>query len=319
MVSVVIPYYNNAPYVRKCVESVLNQTYENFEIIIVDDGSKDDLLTAIEGLNDQRLHAPIKLSHGGVSSARNAGIIRARGECIIFIDGDDWVEPNHIEILVTGLSQADMSMIEMVNEFKDHQTVNEKAHPLYSLEDIIRVDDFDKLFYTYLLSSPCNKIYRTNLLKGEKFTYFESSISYAEDLLFNLKYFKNINSVKLNPQQTYHYVKHEGSGTTRYHQNTVFIVQSIINAAGSLISNFSAQGDRMLMDLMLWGFKNINHPDSCLTSKEKVAAINMLLSLPALRKARKKGLPLTGISQMYRMLIYLDSGFLLRYALNLKK
>ena len=100
-VSVIIPVYNLAKYLSKCLESVLAQTYANFEIIAIDDGSTDDSAAILKKYaeKDKRVK-PILKANGGVSSARNAGLDKAEGEYIFFLDGDDWIEPETLERLV---------------------------------------------------------------------------------------------------------------------------------------------------------------------------------------------------------------------------
>ena len=104
LVSVVIPVYNVEKYVEKCLDSVINQTYQNLEIIIVNDGSTDNSLSVCQKkkLSDSRIKL-INKENGGLSSARNAGIECAQGEFICFIDSDDWIELDYIEVLLNGM------------------------------------------------------------------------------------------------------------------------------------------------------------------------------------------------------------------------
>ena len=93
MISVIIPVYNCEKYIKKCIESILNQTYKDLEVIVIDDGSKDSSLNICNKLmkEDYRLTV-IHQENQGVSSARNKGLENAQGEYIVFVDGDDWVE-----------------------------------------------------------------------------------------------------------------------------------------------------------------------------------------------------------------------------------
>ena len=96
MISVVIPLYNKQSCIRSTIESVLNQTYSDFELIVVDDGSTDDGASVVAELSDPRIHL-VRKANGGVSSARNAGIRQATSEYIAFLDGDDLWEPEFLE------------------------------------------------------------------------------------------------------------------------------------------------------------------------------------------------------------------------------
>ena len=96
-VSIIVPVYNIENYIRVCVESILAQTYESFELILVDDGSKDNsgILCDEYAAIDSRVKV-IHKENGGVSSARNAGLRQAKGDWIMHVDGDDWIEPDMI-------------------------------------------------------------------------------------------------------------------------------------------------------------------------------------------------------------------------------
>lgn len=98
MFSVIIPAYNAALYIKKSINSVLNQTFSDFEILIVDDGSTDDTKEIVKTIEDDRIHYIYQIN-GGVSSARNTGIYNAKGEYICFLDADDFWRPNHLEVV----------------------------------------------------------------------------------------------------------------------------------------------------------------------------------------------------------------------------
>ena len=100
LVSVIIPIYNVAPYLRECLDSVVNQTYQNLQIILINDGSTDESGSiAREYLNDVRVEL-FFVKNGGLSRARNLGMSEARGAYIYFIDSDDYIECNYIEEMV---------------------------------------------------------------------------------------------------------------------------------------------------------------------------------------------------------------------------
>lgn len=311
LVSVVIPYFNSAKQIRKCVESVLAQTYSKLEIIVVDDGSDDDVFSSLADIDDFRLKKPFRIQHSGVSAARNVGIIQAAGEYIIFIDADDWIEPNHVEVLLKGLDIADLAMIEMIIDYPDKSEISPQTHDLFMSHKILDLKDYNLLFESYLLSSPCNKIYRTKYLKEIDFLYFEKGISYAEDLLFNLEYLQRIKSVALMPFITYHYVKNPTSATKRYHRNTTYTIRCIISSARHLFVKVSVETERIFMELMLWGLYNIHHPNTDMTSREQIAAIKYLLSIPEIRVARSHALQRTKISNKYKILLAIDSPWLI--------
>lgn len=101
MISVIIPAYNAERTLRRCVDSVLAQTYTNFELIVVDDGSKDSTAELCDHFDDERIRVFHK-NNGGVSSARNLGLENAKGDYVSFIDADDYVEPCYLQNLMKG-------------------------------------------------------------------------------------------------------------------------------------------------------------------------------------------------------------------------
>lgn len=303
MVSVVIPCYNNAQYLRRCIDSVLAQTFTDFEIIIVNDGSTDNPSSVLSDIDDPRLHKIIDMPHSGVSTARNVGIYHAIGEYIVFIDGDDWVENNHLELLVVAMESADCAVIMMQIDYPERCFLDKAILKFFKSNREIRHRDFNLLFENYLLSSPCNKIYRANLVKHLNYLQFDRSITYAEDLLFNLEYFQMLKSVVLLPEATYHYVKHGESGTTRFHQNTAYTLSRIsCNVKKSFGPNLSRETLSILMKHYLWGLFNLHHTDSHLTDFQVCAEINLILSIPEYDEA-KSVLSTIGISRNLQLLL----------------
>ena len=191
MISVIVPVYNSVKSLRQCVHSIQQQTYTDFELILVDDGSSDgsaelcDKLAA-ENAGIQVIHKP----NGGVSSARNAGIDAAKGEYITFCDSDDYLEPDYLENLVqTARSNPDCGHI-----WCCFQTVTgyqkENAVPNYvSAEPILYygLNDYMTLHEMWLDAGPCNKLYQSRIIKEAGLRFLED-LSLGEDWLFNLAY-----------------------------------------------------------------------------------------------------------------------------------
>lgn len=104
MISVVIPLYNKEKSIAQTLECVLNQTYKDFEVIVVDDGSKDNSAAIVEAFNDERIRL-VRQKNGGVSAARNRGTAEARGEYVAFLDADDAWKQNHLESITNLIHQ----------------------------------------------------------------------------------------------------------------------------------------------------------------------------------------------------------------------
>ena len=128
LVSVVIPVYNVEKYLNKGIESVLSQSYEELEIILVDDGSTDSSgkMCDVYARQDKRVHIMHK-ENGGLSSARNAGIREAHGEYIAFVDSDDWVEPDYIERLLKACVENAAEMSICSYRYVDNEELEKQA------------------------------------------------------------------------------------------------------------------------------------------------------------------------------------------------
>jgi len=118
LISVIIPLYNKEKFIKRCLDSVISQTYSNIEIVVVNDGSTDHSTEAVDAVDDPRIRL-IEKPNGGVSSARNRGIDEARGVYIAFVDADDvWYE-KHLEVLVEGFQHyPDAAMVANALEYR---------------------------------------------------------------------------------------------------------------------------------------------------------------------------------------------------------
>lgn len=317
LVSVIIPCYNNAKYLKKCIDSVLNQTYSNFEVIIVDDGSDDNPESIICQYSDSRIKPIILLPHNGVSASRNEGIEHSKGEYIIFIDGDDWIEPDHIACLVESSVDSQCSMILMSVDYPDHsESKSTKALSCHSFAGFSK-DKFHLLFEDYLLSSPCNKLYRSELIN--KFNIrFDPSISYAEDLLFNLEYFSVIQTAVIKNSTTYHYVKHSISGTTRFHKTPAYTLSKISFAAHRLFGdNQTKETKIVLLRHYVWGIINLMHKDSTLNTTETVEEIKKIVRLKEF-KENKTCIPFLGLNRGFQLLLKIGNPWLIYHILSVQ-
>lgn len=172
LISIITPVYNAKKYLNACIEAVLYQTYENFELILIDDGSKDGSAEICDQY--QSADSRIKVLHkenGGASSARNAGLDFAQGEYIIFQDSDDILYPNALETLYTNLKihKADMC-IGSIDICKNDQEILNYSLPIE--QDLIVVDEREYWNYTfinYTATVPWAKIYKKSVWKDVRF------------------------------------------------------------------------------------------------------------------------------------------------------
>lgn len=187
MISIIIPIYNAEKYIRRCILSVVNQSYRNIEIILVNDGSTDSSLSICESLaqNDGRIKI-ISQKNGGVSKARNAGIDLAIGDYLMFVDSDDYMLPNMCEVMLDTLQDKQTDCVICgIKETGNGLWCPEIDMDYKSMDDF--KNDFTKQLNTELLSPCWNKIFKRQLITR----LFNEEISFGEDLIFNLEYLNN--------------------------------------------------------------------------------------------------------------------------------
>ena len=206
LVSVVIPVYNCAEYIGECIDSVAEQTYDNIEIIVVNDGSKDGSENIIKDKR-KRYHNILyyKQRNEGVSAARNLGIKKARGEYITFVDGDDLVGKYLVECLVNQITCTHPGCIivskptQKINEFEERVLGYKKP----VVKSISSDQALIKLLHPYGIDNgPCAKLYPTVLLKKN---LFNIDLSIAEDLELNYRLIKSSKIIKVLNEKLYFY------------------------------------------------------------------------------------------------------------------
>jgi glycosyltransferase involved in cell wall biosynthesis len=318
LVSIIIPTYNAAPYIEKCLRSLVAQDYSNIEIIVVDDESTDGSADIAEALHLDKVKV-LRLPHGGVSRARNAGIREASGKYIIFIDGDDWVEPDHLStMLVPAESGIDcvVTRIQFDNEDGTPQFAEELCgygQPDQRLEH----KDFNVLFDAHQMGSPCDKLYRRDIIV-ENNILFDDKITYAEDFVFNLNYFACIKTLLRIHKPTYHYVKHTSSSSFRYHHNAAYIATEICKAASRAITKTTLQGKLIYQKHFVWAIINLFHKDCPLNKREKIDELRKIFRNPDFKKSQD-AIRLLEVGRMLKVFLRLRAPRLLYYAFSLKK
>jgi glycosyltransferase involved in cell wall biosynthesis len=280
VVSIIIPCYNVAPHLSKCVESIIAQTYKNFELILINDGSIDDTGKIADefALKDSR----VKVFHqknGGASSARNFAIERATSDIVLFIDGDDYIKPEYIAQLLENYEEGNWPICGMVNIKNQTEANNQNFQRLLDLypERKIQKKNFMDLLAYNSFSSPCVRIYDLKIIQKYNIR-FDTNVSYQEDLLFNLKYAKHINYVKLVDYFGYCYVEHAFSSTGRFHEN----FKQRESLLAELVVYIHSSNDRHVLQEFIFQtamreISNIMHKNSPKTKKAKIADLDELL------------------------------------------
>ena len=212
--SVIVPIYNVEKYVKCCVTSLLEQDYEQIEIILVDDGSTDnsgkilDELIKKENNNVVLIHK----DNGGVSSARNTGLKRAKGKYIMFVDGDDFVEKNYVSSFVNLLEKTNAELGVSYNRLQDHQSPSRKKIYYDTISSNSALED---MYLEKLDVAVWNKIYRKDFLDNYNIS-FQEQFWFAEGMTFNVACYLAANTIATTNCEVYHQVSNNNSAVRKF-------------------------------------------------------------------------------------------------------
>ena len=229
-ISVIVPIFKVEQYLENCINSIINQTYENLEIILVDDGSPDNCGAICDELaiKDNRIKV-IHKENSGVSSSRNAGLDIATGDLIAFIDSDDWIEPEMLTVLERILSEnsADFSVCGMITDY-GNAVINNKS----SVSNVVKVNKPE--IFNLILNAPtfygyaCNKLFKKDIIGDLR---FDESLMSCEDLDFCVRLAAKCNLAVFTNQKFYHYMQHSASmtGETGYSTRKLSVLKAYEN------------------------------------------------------------------------------------------
>lgn len=214
-ISIIVPIYNSENDLDQCIESIVNQTYKNIEIILVNDGSKDDSINICKKWEskDNRI-VLIDKQNEGVAKARNDGLKKATGDYIGFVDHDDFIEPEMYETMLKDMQEhnADIVMCSSTGIYEDGTST--KAYPNYKSFEIEQNDlikrmlQYEKIF----CSSVWSKLYKREVVGNLK---FDTEIILGDDYYFNGIAYTNIDKLYYDERSLYNYRIREGSISRR--------------------------------------------------------------------------------------------------------
>lgn len=275
LVTVVVPIYNVEETLRECIQSIRNQTYRHLEVILVNDGSTDRSLEICKDMknSDSRISI-IDKKNGGLSSARNAGIDQATGEYICFIDSDDWIEKDFIQLLVQGIEekQADISVVGIV-KVTDFNKINFKTETFENWFEYSRKQAMKVLFTSNLISySAWNKLYKRRL-----FTEIRYPIGMLmEDKATTYRLIDLADKIVVNTSTKYHYYlrqnsilrrsfNHKNFDSFEIHDQMVrFIDQKYPELSIYVRSRYVYEAIRMLMRMIESNYDNKTDFERCI-------------------------------------------------------
>lgn len=214
LVSIIVPIYNGEQSIERCLCSLKAQTYQNIEVLVINDGSVDHTSQVMDEY--ERLDARFRMIHkenSGVSDSRNLALSLAQGEYVQFVDGDDWIPPETTQLLVEGMQQ-DCEMVICDYYRVVEQTIVVRGH--IEVEGVISRSEFAQ----YMMKAPANyyygvlwnKMFRIDILRKHALN-FPQELDWCEDLQFNLEYLQFVKQVYVLQRPLYYYVLTKGSLT----------------------------------------------------------------------------------------------------------
>lgn len=244
IISIIVPVYNADNYIRRCIDSILRQSFTNYELLLINDGSKDDsgLICDEYAQKDSRVKVFHK-ENGGVSTARNLGIEKSTGEWITFIDADDWVEPgflnnvgnlsnNNIDwVFAEWRTVWDRVHLNEINEYGDKNLFNSRQ----SIDNM-----WNKMANLDIFRCPWGKFFKLSIIRKNNL-YFDQELRYGEDTVFNYEYLIHSNCIKLSKETNAHYIFHQTEGTIAVNKYKC-TTEGIISARDKVFSIYFDRG-----------------------------------------------------------------------------
>lgn len=212
-VSIIVPVYNAEKYIRRCVDSILNQEYRDFELLLIDDGSRDSSGEICDSYAeaDERVRV-IHKENSGVSDTRNVGIAAASGTYLQFLDSDDWITPDATRLFVRAAQEHGCDLV--ISDF--YRVVGERLAQKGDIEEdgVLTKEEFA----AHMMENPAdfyygvlwNKLYRREIVEKYQLR-MDTQISWCEDFMFNLEYIRHAEVFYALHAPIYYYVKTKGS------------------------------------------------------------------------------------------------------------
>lgn len=206
LVSILVPVYNVESYLSQCLDSLINQTYNNLQIVLIDDGSKDNSWSIMQdyATKDNRIEI-YHQENAGVATTRNNLLEKIKGEYVLFVDSDDWIELDMVEFLINKAINESTDMVVCGNVVNDTRPALNYTEEIWPQDKVIK----EFLRHVHFNGSLWNKLISFRLLKKQP--TFHREISYGEDALFTWQLIQEVQNVVVTNKQLYHYRINEGS------------------------------------------------------------------------------------------------------------
>lgn len=231
VVSVIVPVFNVEKYIETCIQSILKQTFKDYEIIFIDDASRDNSLGILERYKKEYDNIKVfnNKNNMGVSYARNLGIEKAIGEYLLFIDSDDFINNICLETLINNVKDADIIISNYVRFYGKSGT--SLKNELIDNDTLTLEELKNKFFYFYnknIIHTPVSRLYKKEIIDRYNIR-FNKKYSLGEDLIFNFQYLEKAKKIKFIDNYLYYYRWTNESLTNKYIDNYLEIKMELID------------------------------------------------------------------------------------------
>ena len=314
-ISILMPVYNAEKYLNETIDTIKNQSFSNWELIIVDDGSIDnskEICTKL--MNDDKRIKYIFQENLGVSHTRNVALENAQGKYIVFVDSDDLIHEDYLKILINSIEKnnSDISVCNFIErKISNTGKVEDITREFYPKEvmEMSEMKDYIMDFGNSGLLNPLwNKIYKREIIENNNIT-FDEKVETGEDFIFNLQYFRKVKKISFIKESLYYYIRRNNNSITyKYIENMYekgweihWLLESFLKDMGF----YNEENAYVLYGNHLTGvfsaFLNLYHDHCKLTSKEKRSYIKKIISKSYVKECaanRKKDKGIIGLTSL---------------------
>lgn len=320
-ISVIMPVYKVEDYVAKAIESILAQTFTDFEFLIVDDGTPDKSgeICDAYAAKDPRIHV-IHKENGGAPSARNTAIDLAKGKYVYFLDSDDWAEPQMLSDMYD-MAEKNQAQLVVCGFYIDTYYGKEHLSEKICVDDKVFTDakSFREESYRYfdrnMLYTPWNKLYRMDVIR-ENQLYFPKTL--WDDFPFNLSYMDYVDHVVISTNAYYHFIRARAESETSAYRSDMYDkreeeqgwMEDIYRKWGVTNAGTKEMVARRYIERMVGCIANVTSSSCSLSAKQQREEIKRMLHNPRVDEALKVAKPRSGYMKLMLVPIRWKNTFL---------
>ena len=327
-ISVLMPVYNSEKFLLETVQAVINQSYTDWELILVDDGSTDnskEICTKL--MNDDKRIKYILQENLGVSHTRNVSLENAQGKYIVFVDSDDLIHEDYLKILINSIEKnnSDISVCNFI-ERKISNTGNiEDINREFYPKEVMEMSEMKGYIMEFgnsgLLNPLWNKIYKREIIENNNIT-FDEKVKTGEDFIFNLQYFRKTKKISFIKENLYYYIRRNNNSITyQYIENMYergWEIHSLLESFLEDMNFYNKENAYVLYGNHLTGafsaFLNLYHDNCKLTSKEKREYIRRIIDRPYVKECAVNRKSDRGIIGLTSFLVRMNNTLLISAA-----